>query len=129
MNIADFLSRLPLPDTEQEDQFQTESQVFVHYLLDANKLHLKFDEVKRVTAEDAILKQVVSFTLNGWPKKVSSELTPYWSRKDSLSVENNCVFWGHRLIIPNVLRGAVLGEIHKTHMGICKMKGIARSYF
>lgn len=129
MNIADFLSRLPLPDTEQEDQFQTESQVFVHYLLDANKLPIKFDEVKRVTAEDAILKQVVSFTLNGWPKKVSSELTPYWSRKDSLSVENNCVFWGHRLIIPNVLRGAVLGEIHKTHMGICKMKGIARSYF
>lgn len=36
--------------------------------------------------------------------------------------------WGHRLVIPNKFREELLKELHSTHMGIVKMKGLARSY-
>lgn len=129
LNIADFLSRLPQPVSELDEKIDVESQVFVHYILDSEKLPITFEEVKRVTAEDAMLKQIAEFTNKGWPKQVSMDLNPYRLRQESLSVESGCLFWGHRLVIPKLLRSAVLGEIHKTHQGICKMKGVARSYF
>ena len=36
--------------------------------------------------------------------------------------------WGPRVVIPEMLRSAVLEELHQGHMGIVKMKSIARSY-
>ena len=36
--------------------------------------------------------------------------------------------WGIRVIIPPKLRPQVLKELHQGHMGVVKMKAIARSY-
>lgn len=131
MNIADFLSRLPQPATaaDEAELVDIESQVYVHYIQDAEKLPVTFGEVQRVTAVDNNLKLVAEYNSKAWPNKVSSELNPFRLRKDCLSVESDCIFWGHRLVIPKLLRPAVLTEIHKTHQGICKMKGVARNYF
>ena len=37
--------------------------------------------------------------------------------------------WGGRLIVPPKLQQHVLEELHEGHVGIVKMKGLARSYF
>jgi len=39
-----------------------------------------------------------------------------------------CVVWGPRAVIPEVLRSALLDELHKGHLAIVKMKNIIRSY-
>ena len=36
--------------------------------------------------------------------------------------------WGTRVTIPTKLRAQVLKELHYTHPGVVKMKGLARSY-
>lgn len=36
--------------------------------------------------------------------------------------------WGHRIIIPKKFRKHVLRKLHETHMGMTKMKSLARSY-
>ena len=38
------------------------------------------------------------------------------------------MLWGSRVIIPSKLQQTVLLELHETHPGITKMKGITRSY-
>ena len=52
----------------------------------------------------------------------------YRVRKDELSVQDGCVLWGARVVIPPQGRKQVLSELHAALPGINRMKGIARSY-
>ena len=37
-------------------------------------------------------------------------------------------FWGARVVVPSSLRNEVLAELHETHPGMTRMKGLSRSY-
>ena len=52
---------------------------------------------------------------------------PYTSRKHELSVQDGCVLWGSRIIVPQASHSKVLEELHDGHPGITRMKGLARS--
>ena len=59
---------------------------------------------------------------------VDDELIPFKNRMNELTIEQGCILWGIRVIIPTKLRQLVLQELHETHAGSTKMKSIARSY-
>ncbi|XP_030767695.1 uncharacterized protein K02A2.6-like [Sitophilus oryzae] len=40
----------------------------------------------------------------------------------------NCLMFEHRVVIPPSLRDTVLNDLHVAHLGIVKMKGLARSF-
>ena len=81
------------------------------------------------TKKDPILSRVSLMILNGWPTKLpDEEFRPYFSRRNELSIHQNCVLWGSRVIIPTVLQKDVLRLLHNGHPGIVRMKGLARSY-
>ncbi|XP_018376031.1 PREDICTED: uncharacterized protein LOC108769509 [Trachymyrmex cornetzi] len=44
------------------------------------------------------------------------------------SLHNGIIFRGHRIFIPTSLRPEILKELHYTHLGISKMKKLARRY-
>ena len=48
-------------------------------------------------------------------------------KKDELSVQDGCLLWGCRVVIPTVGREKVLDELHEGHPGVVKMKSLARS--
>ena len=81
------------------------------------------------TDKDTVLAQVRRFVLHGWPPhELKGELQPYWRRKEELSVLDGCVLWGARVVVPPPGRQQVVQELHETHPGIARMKGLARSY-
>ena len=41
-------------------------------------------------------------------------------------MEENCLLWGVRMIVPLKLRHHVLDELHLSHLGIVRMKSLAR---
>ena len=43
-------------------------------------------------------------------------------------MEQNCLLWGIRIVVPNGLQQKVIQEIHRNHPGIVRMKAIAQSY-
>ncbi|XP_023222220.1 uncharacterized protein K02A2.6-like [Centruroides sculpturatus] len=45
-----------------------------------------------------------------------------------ISTHNGILFRGHRVIVPKSLQPAVLQELHSTHIGIVRMKALARNY-
>ena len=45
-----------------------------------------------------------------------------------MSIEQDCLIWGLRVIIPSKLQMSLLEELHTAHPGIVRMKEIARSY-
>ena len=57
----------------------------------------------------------------------SEELHPFQQRKDELSIQDGCVLWGSHVVIPQRGRQKVMEELHDGHLGISKMKSLARS--
>ena len=76
----------------------------------------------RVETEKNDTLQVLKTTiLKGWSEdksKVPSQLTPYYSMKDELSIYNGLVFKGECLDVPQGLRVEVQKDIHASHAGV-----------
>ena len=74
------------------------------------------------------MKRVLNYVLLGWPEKSSDDIKSYRQKQYELTVEDGCLMWGHRVVIPQVLREKLLQELHDAHMGVVRMKCLARSY-
>ncbi len=61
-----------------------------------------------------------------WPRQISSDFKPYWSKRTELTVEGDCVMWGISVIIPAKLQVRVLEELHQSHTKIEKTKALVR---
>ena len=84
--------------------------------------------IKSWTDRDTLLAKVKRYALQGWPEETGESMKPYRKRKDEISVENGCLLWGARVIVPPQLQKEVLDEIHEGHPGMVRMKAFARSY-
>ncbi|KAK0156517.1 hypothetical protein N1851_000186 [Merluccius polli] len=73
---ADALSRLPLPQTDEEDD--TEKVLMLDVLEDPP---ITTAQVKQWTTKDATLSQVLLWCLKGWPNEVDTAFKPYSQRK------------------------------------------------
>ena len=78
--------------------------------------------------KEPILSKVLERTQYGWPEVSPVGLEPFFSKRHELSVFHGCIMWGIRVVVPHKLRNQILHELHEGHIGIVKMKGIARSY-
>lgn len=58
----------------------------------------------------------------------TKELKPYFDRRQELSIEQGCLMWGIRVIVPSELHQKVLTELHGGHQGTVKMKALVRSH-
>lgn len=101
----------------------------INFLKDCKNFELDLFKIENCTQKDPILLQVYTYVMTGWPVQIDNPtLKPYFQRNEEISVVNNVLMWGHRVIIPENLQQLVLKELHNTHMGIVKMKSLARSY-
>ena len=130
---ADMLSRFPrsVPHKEGPDEFHELFSVAME------ESYLDARLVAKETRADPILSKVAMYVLDGWPQNLDSiaghdidlsGLKCYWNRREQLTLEQGCVTWGNRVIIPQKLRKDVLAMIHATHVGQVGMKSLARSY-
>lgn len=92
-------------------------------------------EVKHWTDKDPLLSHVrhciMTGTFNepvGGKEDVCTEFKAYEKRKDELSVQDGCVLWGARIVIPPQGRQKIISELHESHPGISVMKAISRGY-
>jgi hypothetical protein len=49
-------------------------------------------------------------------------------KRDELTITNNVLMWGHRVVTPASLQDKVKKELHACHFGSGHMKALARSY-
>lgn len=58
-----------------------------------------------------------------WPSvRDDPDLQPYMRRQEELSVEEGCILWGSRVIIPPRGRQTMIEELHEAHPGASRMK-------
>lgn len=85
-------------------------------------------QVRAATRRDPVLARVLEHITKGWPASVPKDLSSFFSKWPELMVESGCVLWGRRVVIPSSLRGKLLKELHKEHMGASRMKTLARDH-
>ena len=122
--VADALSRLPLPSMSNEEDaiFRVEERLI-------DSLPITHKEIAHATRVDPVLSRVLEFVKQGWPQHVEDlRLQPFFNRRFELSVEQDCLLWGLRVIIPTRYQEDMLEELHIGHPGIVRMKELARSY-
>jgi hypothetical protein len=118
------MSRLPLPATWSPKTDNSDC----YFLDDGVSQCVDHAMIQRETSKDPVLAAVYRYIQDGWPKDLDPRFQPFHTRKDELSIDQGCVLWGTRVIVPPVLQDAVLKELHDTHPGIVKMKMFARSF-
>ena len=128
---ADALSRLPLPSAVQGVPKPAE---VVHLVEHLATTPVSSTQIKSWTDTDPTLSKVRNWVQGGWPEQdadVESDekLLPYIRRWLELSMEGGCVLWGCRVVIPVKGRERVMEMLHEAHLGIARMKSLARSYF
>ena len=64
----------------------------------------------------------------GWPTSIDEHFKAFHRVKGELSIVDNCILRGARMIIPPPLRKQVLEELHEGHPGMTRMKALARFY-
>ena len=77
-------------------------------------------QVQMTNRNDPLLSKILLFTKQGWPTQVQEEFKPFYSRPQELSVEDECLLWGIRVIISKKLQEHVLQELHRDHPGMTR---------
>ena len=132
---ADALSRLPLgPDDMfdySEDSDDVDTVLAIRTI--GEQIEKDASTLAKETSKDPILSQVMRYTTEGWPvkdlrKEGNGELLECFRQiADSLSVVDNCLLNGTRVVIPTCLQRDTLQLLHMGHFGMQRMKQLARS--
>ena len=122
---ADAMSRLPLPEKPDHTPVPVELILLAETLQEAP---ITATHIRLWTRRNPVLSQVLQCIQYGWPASCSEDLRPFWSRRTELSVQDGCILWRSRIIIPQPGRERMLQELHDGHPGISRMKSLARSF-
>ena len=121
---ADSLSRLPLPQAP----LQTPLPADIVLLMDTLQTSpVTVRQVRHWTNRDPLLSRVRSLVLEGWVDGKEEKMTLFNQRRNELSVQDGCILWGTRVVIPEQGRSQVLQQLHDGHPGMSRMKSISRS--
>lgn len=125
--FADFLSRHPNKldgndvTTEDEEISHTINMLSSEKVIDREKIIAE-------TAKDEVLQAVIRHVRNDWKNPITDVCRKYSHVKSALTYESKILMYAHRVVVPATLQDTTLQELHATHLGIVKMKSLARSY-
>lgn len=102
---------------------------YIGYLNSGGENVLTKVEIAKEMLEHPVWKQLLDYVKNGWPedkKEISKELKVFYKFRQSLDCEDNCIYFGDRILVPSKHRGKVLEMLHREHIGVARCKMLAR---
>lgn len=132
MFIADLLSRSYLPSTDIDESYINE---VIHCIGLSQNLQCSEEQKQQLiseTSKDEELLKIIEYNSNGWPEKIKNipdYLHYYYKFKTDISVDEGIVFLNHRIIVPKNLRLEYIKKLHEGHIGMTKMKQLARELY
>lgn len=129
---ADCLSRLPLARETSavgSSISPTLDDTVSYLMFIENEFPISHKDIADATKVDPILRVIYKNIVFGWPDHTDvDQERAYFNRKDNLLVEQGCIVFNYRIVVPPKYRQYILRELHEGHLGVVKMKSIARNY-
>ena len=128
-DVADCLSRLPLPGTDMDFTETVESVAAIMTDTDA----IPLEEFKAACHSCPVLAKLCAQIPKPWPGRKSAvdpDLQPYYMIRDELSIVDDCIVRGtYRLVVPESLQKQLIDIAHETHQGIVRTKQRLRELY
>lgn len=131
LNTPDALSRAPISEGGRDTKKQElETDAYVSSVVQSlpatrNCLDRIRDELKN----DSVCAELIRYISTEWPQEksqVSDSVRPYWNLRGELTVNEELLMKGCRLVIPVKLQGEFLEKLHEGHLGITKCRERAK---
>ena len=126
MYTSDALSRAPV-ETADKNSTALQDEVECHIAsitsgFPATKHQLEI--YRTAQARNPITETLIKYTKFGWPEKhkLPSTIKPYWSVRGQITLHNELLLFGNRIVVPKELQDDVLEKIHQGHQGILKCR-------
>ena len=81
------------------------------------------DRVRAATQKDQELQLLTEQVKLGWQRrinKVDDLIKYYWSFREDITVAEDILVKGHRIIVPKSMREYMLKQVHEGHFGMDK---------
>ena len=130
-NVADWLSRSGV-DSSAESKTDGVPEIEENVFLIEEELAISSKKIQEETKRDKTLKKVLDYVKQGWPDAISDtseEAKEFFKYKTDLSLHDDCLWFGTRLVIPKLHQIGILEMLHETHLGIVATKRLARDHF
>ena len=89
----------------------------------------RIDRLQQSTVKHDTLALLKHTVQHGWPQTITelpSELCPYWTFREEISIEDGILLKGEQIIIPAVDQPDNLQQLHHGHLGLQKCLHYAR---
>ena len=93
-----------------------------------NSTPVTASRIRTLTSQDPLLSKVKQCVQHGWPESTEPEMKPFTVRQDELSIQDGCLLWRRRVVVPPQVREEVMCEPHEAYPGIAWIKSLARQY-
>nr|XP_042899135.1 uncharacterized protein K02A2.6-like [Parasteatoda tepidariorum] len=111
---ADCLSRLPL----KSEELELKDDIAVYQISQIETLPVTAKDLAKATQFDEHLGKLLKILQYGGQLE----------GKEKYTLQDGCIMYGQRVCIPDCYKAKILDELHHGHLGVVKMKAIARSY-
>ena len=124
MFVSDTLSRAYLIGDHEDDDFD---EVFYHELEEMDMSdglavsEESFQKIHYATSQDQTLQSVKMLIHHGWPEERSKSppcTHPFWNNRDELTIQNEILFKGMKVVILQALRHEMIKRTHSSHLGV-----------
>lgn len=112
---ADFLSRLPT----KSEELDVKDDISMRQMTQIETLPVTSKELSNATGKDLELGPLLQALREGQNLQ---------GREAQYTIEDGCIMYGQRVCVPLIYQKRVLEELHQGHLGMVKMKAIARSF-
>jgi len=124
---ADTLSRAPVDAADKTALIDAETEMFVQaVILQLPVSTNRLDDFRKAQHDDSTCSQLFRLCKEGWQssQELSGELCRYVTVKIHLSIADNPLLYGNRIIVPYSMRDEILGKVHAGHQGIqrCRLR-------
>lgn len=128
MLIADCLSRAQLTEC---DELQGLSGVIHAVTKNVCVTEDNYNYYRKVMSTDEKYSRICKYVEDGWPTfhQLDNLSQQFHKLRADLHVENELLFYNHRLVVPSQLQSKIAGWLHGAHLGIEKTLARARMLY
>ena len=136
-HAPDALSRNPVSDPQPHEMLAERdsnnnperSLAEIRAISSDSNENLRIQVLRKHAQTDIEYKQLQHFIHNGFPehrKQLPDECRRYWNIRTHLTMDDDLIVYGCRLLIPQQMRRDVLAQLHESHQGSVRTKQRAR---
>ena len=129
MYLSDAISRLSVHDS---DVAKSKVKLIVDFYISIYEISeitafmsLTLQDIKEETIKDCQLTKLKTYIVDGFPKhkhECVEDIRSFYDYRESLTIIDGMVPKDKRIVIPAGLHEQTLENLHRSHMGIVKMK-------